>query len=55
VSLPARIFRSASIAGGLLLPHANGIVIHGGSLAPNCLMFQQVTLGTLAALVAHHK
>jgi len=35
------------IAGGLLLPHPNGIVIHPDSqIGPNCLIFQQVTLGT---------
>lgn len=35
------------IGGGLLLPHPNGIVVHPGSvIGPNCLLFQQVTLGT---------
>jgi len=35
------------IAGGLLIPHPNGIVIHPGAvIGPNCLIFQQVTLGT---------
>jgi serine O-acetyltransferase len=34
------------IAGGLLLPHPNGIVIHpDASIGPNCLIFQQVTIG----------
>jgi serine O-acetyltransferase len=34
------------IAGGLLLPHPNGIVIHpDATIGPNCLIFQQVTLG----------
>jgi serine O-acetyltransferase len=34
------------IGGGLLLPHPNGIVIHPeASIGPNCLLFQQVTLG----------
>lgn len=34
------------IAGGLLLPHPNGIVISPHStIGPNCLLFQQVTLG----------
>jgi serine O-acetyltransferase len=34
------------IAGGLLLPHPNGIVIHSATvIGPNCLIFQQVTLG----------
>lgn len=35
------------IGGGLLLPHPNGIVIHPGArIGPNCLIFQQVTIGT---------
>jgi serine O-acetyltransferase len=35
------------IEGGLLLPHPNGIVIHPEvRIGPNCLLFQQVTLGT---------
>jgi serine O-acetyltransferase len=30
----------------LLLPHPNGIVIHpDAGLGPNCLLFQQVTIG----------
>jgi serine O-acetyltransferase len=34
------------IAGGLLLPHPNGVVIHPqASIGPNCLIFQQVTIG----------
>jgi serine O-acetyltransferase len=38
---------SATIGGGLLLPHPNGIVIHPDvRIGPNCLLFQQVTLGT---------
>lgn len=36
------------IGGGLLLPHPNGIVIHPEArIGPNCLLFQQVTIGTL--------
>lgn len=36
------------IGGGLRLPHPNGVVIHPQSrVGPNCLIFQQVTLGTL--------
>jgi serine O-acetyltransferase len=36
------------IGGGLLLPHPNGIVIHPAAvLGPNCLVFQQVTIGTV--------
>jgi serine O-acetyltransferase len=34
------------IGGGLQLPHPNGIVIHpDATIGPNCLIFQQVTLG----------
>jgi serine O-acetyltransferase len=34
------------IAGGLVLPHPNGIVIHPRAvLGPNCLVFQQATIG----------
>ena len=34
------------IAGGLLLPHPNGVVIHCDvEIGPNCLIFQQVTVG----------
>ncbi|MBT8154503.1 serine acetyltransferase [Epibacterium ulvae] len=40
---------NAQIAGGLLLPHPNGVVIHPDAVVgPNCLLFQQVTLGTTA-------
>ena len=36
---------NCQIAGGLLLPHPNGIVIHSSvSIGPNCLIFQQVTM-----------
>ena len=32
-----------------MLPHPNGVVIHPDArVGPNCLIFQQVTLGTLA-------
>lgn len=35
------------LAGGLMLPHPTGIVIHpDAEVGPNCLLFQQVTLGT---------
>lgn len=38
------------IGGGLMLPHPNGIVIHSGArIGPNCLIFQQVTIGVTAA------
>lgn len=34
------------LGGGLLLPHPNGIVIHPEAIiGPNCLLFQQVTIG----------
>jgi serine O-acetyltransferase len=37
-----------AIGGGLLLPHPNGVVIHvDAEIGPNCLIFQQVTLGAL--------
>jgi serine O-acetyltransferase len=43
----AEIDLNAPIGGGLLLPHPNGIVIHPEAvIGPNCLIFQQVTLGT---------
>jgi serine O-acetyltransferase len=35
------------LGGGLLLPHPNGIVIHpDAQIGPNCLIFQQVTIGS---------
>jgi len=38
---------NCNIAGGLLLPHPNGVVIHPDArIGPNCLVFQQVTIGT---------
>jgi len=37
---------NARIGGGLLIPHPNGIVIHPEAvIGPNCLIFQQVTIG----------
>ncbi len=37
---------NAQIGGGLLLPHPNGVVIHPDArIGPNCLLFQQVTIG----------
>ncbi len=34
------------IGGGLMIPHPNGIVIHADCvIGPNCIIFQQVTLG----------
>lgn len=36
-----------AIGGGLLLPHPNGVVISPwATIGPNCLLFQQVTIGT---------
>jgi serine O-acetyltransferase len=43
----AEIPINANIGGGLLIPHPNGIVIHPAAvIGPNCLIFQQVTIGT---------
>lgn len=40
---------NANIAGGLLIPHPNGIVIHHkAKIGPNCLIHQQVTIGVKA-------
>jgi serine O-acetyltransferase len=34
------------IGGGLQIPHPNGVVIHpDAEIGPNCLLFQQVTIG----------
>jgi serine O-acetyltransferase len=39
---------NSQLGGGLLLPHPNGVVIHPDAIVgPNCLIFQQVTLGSL--------
>lgn len=36
-----------AIGGGLMMPHPTGIVIHPDAvIGPNCLLMQQVTLGT---------
>lgn len=38
---------NSRLEGGLLMPHPNGIVIHpDAQIGPNCLIFQQVTIGT---------
>jgi serine O-acetyltransferase len=38
---------NCQIGGGLLIPHPNGIVIHpDAKIGVNCLIFQQVTVGT---------
>jgi serine O-acetyltransferase len=35
------------ISGGLQLPHPNGVVLHpDAQIGPNCVLFQQVTIGT---------
>lgn len=40
---------NSRIGGGLQLPHPNGVVVHPNSdIGPNCLLFQQVTLGSRA-------
>lgn len=37
---------NCQIGGGLLIPHPNGIVVHpDAKIGPNCLLFQQVTIG----------
>jgi serine O-acetyltransferase len=37
---------SCQIGGGLIIPHPNGIVLHPEArIGPNCLIFQQVTVG----------
>ena len=37
---------TCQLGGGLLIPHPNGIVIHpDAQIGPNCLLFQQVTIG----------
>jgi serine O-acetyltransferase len=37
---------NSRIGGGLMIPHPNGIVIHPQAcIGPNCLLFQQVTIG----------
>jgi serine O-acetyltransferase len=38
---------TVKIGGGLLMPHPSGVVIHPDvEIGPNCLIFQQVTIGT---------
>jgi len=37
---------NCKLGGGLSLPHPNGVVIHpDAQIGPNCLLFQQVTIG----------
>jgi serine O-acetyltransferase len=43
----AEIPVTSQLGGGLLIPHPNGIVIHPYAvIGPNCLIMQQVTIGT---------
>jgi len=45
---------NSRIDGGLLLPHPNGVVIHPDArIGPNCLLFQQVTIGSAHGGVPH--
>lgn len=38
---------NGDLGGGLMLPHPNGVVVHPKvKIGPNCILFQQVTLGT---------
>jgi serine O-acetyltransferase len=38
---------NSKIDGGFMLPHPNGVVVHpDATIGPNCLLFQQVTVGT---------
>ena len=38
---------TATIGGGLWMPHPQGIILHGlCSIGPNCLIFHQVTVGS---------
>lgn len=42
----ADIPANTRIGGGLILPHPNGVVINSNvEIGPNCLIFQQVTIG----------
>lgn len=37
---------NCTLGGGFMIPHPNGVVIFPGSeIGPNCMIFQQVTLG----------
>jgi len=48
VATGADIPINCTIGGGLRLSHPNGVVIHPQArIGPNCLIFQQVTLGTV--------
>lgn len=42
----AEVDLNCQIGGGLILPHPSGVVIHPDTvIGPNCMIFQQVTLG----------
>ena len=42
----AEVPLTCKLGGGLMLPHPNGIVFHPDvEIGPNCMIFQQVTLG----------
>jgi serine O-acetyltransferase len=42
----ADIALNCQIDGGLVIPHPNGIVVHPDArIGPNCMIFQQVTIG----------
>lgn len=42
----AEIPLNCQLAGGLMIPHPNGIVLHpAATVGPNCLLMQQVTIG----------
>ena len=46
---------NSKIGGGLMMPHPNGIVIHPeAEIGPNCLIFQQVTVGAGPPLIEGH-
>ena len=48
VTTGADIPLGCRIGGGLLVPHPNGVVIHvDAEIGPNCLIFQQVTIGAI--------
>lgn len=50
----SEIHLNCKIAGGLLLPHPTGIIIHPASqIGPNCLIFHQVTLAGAVRLDGH--
>ena len=46
---------NSKIGGGLMMPHPNGIVIHPeAEIGPNCLIFQQVTIGAGPPVIEGH-